>query len=476
MRIRRSLAIKLGAVLMLLLLLSVLNVGGALAQEETGTDPYALAINTVWVLVTGALVFFMQAGFTFLEAGFVRAKNAGNILMETFLDNAVTGISFFAVGFGIMYGAGNAFFGTEFFFLNGVPETYAGVATFAFFFFQYAFVAASVTIASGAMAERTRFGADMLYSFIVSGLIYPLVGHWVWHSEGFLATLGFRDFAGSTVVHSLGAYVALMGTLFLGKRVGRSFAKGAQGIPGHSMTLATLGACILWLGWFGFNPGSTLSGMAAGDIGLITVNTNLAACAGAFVAVILGWWQSGVPQLPWALNGALAGLVGITAPCAWVTPGESLVIGAIAAALMYAGVFILERLKIDDPVGAIPVHGFGGVWGTLAVGLFANSATGGPVGLLHGGGLNQLGIQLAGALVVAAFVLGGSLLLFAAIRATVGLRVPKQAEITGLDIYQHGLVTYPEFTNAHSMPSEPKPGSPHAEPRVLGAQPAAGDD
>ncbi len=476
MHIRRTLKVKGAAILLVLLLLVVFNRGGALAQGEGETDQYALAINTVWVLITGVLVFFMQAGFTFLEAGFIRARNVGNILMETFLDNAVTGLGFFVVGFGIMYGAGNAFFGTEFFFLNNLPDTYAGVASFAFFFFQYAFVAASVTIASGAMAERTRFGADMLYSFTVSGLIYPLVGHWIWNSEGFLATMGFRDFAGSTVVHSLGAYVALMGTLFLGARRGKSFAKGAQGIPGHSMTLATLGTCILWLGWFGFNPGSTLSGMAVGDISLITVNTNLAASAGAFTAVILGWWQSGVPQLPWALNGALAGLVGITAPCAWVTPGESVVIGAIAAALMYAAVFILERLKIDDPVGAVPVHGFGGVWGTLAVGIFANSTTGGPVGLLHGGGLNQLGIQAFGAVVVAAFVLISAFVLFSVIRATVGLRVAPQAEITGLDIYQHGLVTYPEFTNAFSVPAEPKPGSPHAEPRALGAQPAVGDD
>jgi Amt family ammonium transporter len=475
MGIHRTHKRKVAIVVALLLLLGVFNVGGVLAQGEGESDPYALAINTVWVLIAGALVFFMQAGFGFLEAGFVRAKNVGNILMENFIDTAITGISYWAIGFGIMFGAGSAFMGTQFFLLLDIPDTYAGIPTLAFFFFQFAFSAAASTIASGALAERTRFKADLLYSAIVSGLIYPIVGHWIWQSEGLLAQMGFWDFAGSTVVHSLGAYVGLMGTLFLGARRGKSFGKNAQGIPGHSMTVAALGTFILWLGWFGFNPGSTLSGMAAADIALIMVNTNLAACAGAFAVLALGWWQSGVPQLPWAFNGTLAGLVAITAPCAWVTPLESVVIGAIGGAVMYAGVYILERFRIDDPVGAVPVHGFGGVWGTLAVGIFANSTTGGPVGLLHGGGLEQLGIQAVGVVVVAAFVLTSAGVMFAIIRATIGLRVPEQAEMLGLDIYEHGLVTYPEFTNAFSVPAEPKPGSPHARPRVPSAQPTAAD-
>lgn len=468
MSIHRTPKTKVAIAVLMLVLLGVFNVGAALAQGEGDSDPYALAINTMWVLIAGSLVFFMQAGFGFLEAGFVRAKNVGNILMENFIDTAITGISYWAIGFGIMFGAGSAFLGTEFFLLLDIPDTYAGIPTLAFFFFQFAFSAAASTIASGALAERTRFKADLVYSAIVSGLIYPIVGHWIWQSEGLLARMGFWDFAGSTVVHSLGAYVGLMGTVFLGARRGKSFGKNAQGIPGHSMTVAALGTFILWLGWFGFNPGSTLSGMAASDIALIMVNTNLAACAGAFVALALGWWQSGVPQLPWAFNGTLAGLVAITAPCAWVTPLESLIIGAIGGAVMYAGVYLLERLKIDDPVGAVPVHGFGGVWGTLAVGIFANSKTGGPVGVLHGGGLEQLGIQLVGVIVVAAFVLSSAGIMFALIRATIGLRVPEQAEVLGLDIFEHGLVTYPEFTNAFSVPAEPKPGSPHARPRAAG--------
>ncbi len=475
MRVRRFHRRRLAIAGLVLVLLGAINAGSVFAQGDSATDPYALAINTVWVLFAGSLVFFMQAGFGFLEAGFVRARNVGNILMENFIDTAITGISYWVIGFGIMFGAGSAFIGTEFFLLLDIPDTYAGIPTLAFFFFQFAFSAAASTIASGALAERTRFKADLVYSAIVSGLIYPIVGHWIWQSEGFLAQMGFWDFAGSTVVHSLGAYVGLMGTLFLGARRGKSFGKNAQGIPGHSMTIAALGTFILWLGWFGFNPGSTLSGMAAADISLIMVNTNLAACAGAFVALALGWWQSGVPQLPWAFNGTLAGLVAITAPCAWVTPWESIIIGAIGGAVMYVGVYLLERLKVDDPVGAVPVHGFGGVWGTLAVGIFANSTTGGPVGLLHGGGLDQLGTQAVGVIVVAAFVLSSAAVMFAVIRATIGLRVPAQAEVLGLDIYEHGLVTYPEFTNAFSVPAEPKPGSPHARPRVPGAQPAVPD-
>lgn len=474
MHIGRTHKWKFVVVGLLLLLLGVFNVGGAFAQGDDEIDPYALAINTVWVLFAGSLVFFMQAGFGFLEAGFVRARNVGNILMENFIDTAITGISYWAIGFGIMFGAGSALIGTEFFLLLDIPDIYAGIPTLAFFFFQFAFSAAASTIASGALAERTRFKADLVYSAIVSGVIYPIVGHWIWQSEGMLAQLGFWDFAGSTVVHSLGAYVALMGTLFLGARRGKSFGKNAQGIPGHSMTIAALGTFILWLGWFGFNPGSTLSGMAASDIALIMVNTNLAACAGAFVALTLGWWQSGVPQLPWAFNGTLAGLVAITAPCAWVTPWESIIIGAIGGAVMYMGVYMLERFKIDDPVGAVPVHGFGGVWGTLAVGIFAYSTSGGPVGLLHGGGLEQLGIQATGVVVVAAFVLTSSAVMFATIRATIGLRVPAQAEVMGLDIFEHGLVTYPEFTNAFSVPTEPKPGSPHAKPPAPGVKPSVG--
>jgi Amt family ammonium transporter len=455
-------------------LVSLLFPGLVMAQGDQQPD-FAMAINTVWVLVAGFLVFFMQAGFGFLEAGFIRSKNVGNILMENFIDTAITGLTFWAVGFGLMFGVGGGIVGTSYFFLHNIPETFVGIPTLAFFFFQFAFSAAASTIASGAMSERTEFKSDLIYSVVVSAVIYPIVGHWIWSSDGWLAGIGFADFAGSTVVHSVGAWAGLMGTLALGPRLGKSFRDG--GIPGHSMTLAALGTFILWLGWFGFNPGSTISGMAVQDIALITVNTNLAACAAVFVAVFIGWWQSGVPQLPWAFNGALAGLVAITASCAWVTPFESIIIGGIGGAVMYAGVVLLERLKIDDPVGAVGVHGFGGVWGTLAVGLFANS--GELVGLFHGGGLGLLGAQLVGVIVVMAFVMVSAGVLFAVLKATLGLRIAPEGERFGLDLYEHGLITYPEFTTTFSLPVEPRPGGPSGVPTPQamepGSSPAVGD-
>jgi Amt family ammonium transporter len=482
---RKSLLIKFAVFIIAASALSFLQIEQVFAQEDQLDQldqtlaQYSLAIDTVWVLIAGFLVFFMQAGFAFLEAGFVRAKNVGNILMENFIDTAITGLTFWAVGFGIMFGAGSAIIGREFFFLLDIPDTYGGVPTLAFFFFQFAFSAAASTIASGAMSERVRFKSDLVYSVIVSALIYPVVGHWIWQGDGWLAQLGFADFAGSTVVHSTGAYVGLIGAMFLGPRKGKSFRSGAEGIPGHSMTMAALGTFVLWLGWFGFNPGSTISGMAANDIALITVNTNLAACMGAIVAVFIGWYQSGVPQLPWAFNGALAGLVAITAPCAWVTPGESILIGGAGAVAMYAGVILLERFKIDDPVGAVGVHGFGGICGTLAVGLFAN-VEGGPIGLLHGGGSALLLNQAIGVIAVMGFVVGSSVVMFGGIKAIIGLRVPVQAEDMGLDVYEHGLNTYPEFTNGFGTPTTPTPGSPHAEPELNAgltpsSSPAVGD-
>ena len=448
---------------LIMLMTGVMSLVPGVVHAQGNNDPtvdFALSINTMWVLLAGALVFFMQAGFALLEAGFVRAKNATNILMENFIDTVMTGIGFWAIGFGLMFGVGNNFFGKEFFFGIDMPSTYAGVPTEAFLFFQFAFAAAASTIATGAMAERTNFKADLAYSFAISVFIYPIIGHWIW-GGGWLADRGFSDFAGSTVVHSVGGYVGLVGTLVMGRRRDRSFAKGAVGIPGHSIALATLGTFILWLGWFGFNPGSTISAIAAHDIAKITLNTNLAACAGALAALAVSWWRLGVPQLPWGLNGALAGLVAITAPCAWVTPAESILVGAVGALLMYAAVLLLERLKIDDPVGAVPVHVFGGVWGTLAVGIFAQAANGRD-GLLHGGGTYLLGTQALGVVTVAAFVLTVSVVLFTTLKATVGLRLPAQAEVTGLDVYQHGMVGYPESSNAFSAPTviiEQKPTS-----------------
>lgn len=405
-------------------------------------------IDTVWLLIASFLVFFMQAGFALVEAGFVRAKTVVNIFMKNFFDLSIGAIGYWAIGFGLMFGSGNAIFGSEWFLLRDLPDIYPGLSIpgYAFFFFQFAFAATAATIASGAMAGRTEFKGYLVYSLVVTVVIYPLVGHWTW-GGGWLADLGFIDFAGSTIVHSTGAWVGLMGAVILGPRLNR-FGPDGIPMPGHSMTLASLGTFILWLGWFGFNPGSVLSANPEA-IAHTTVTTNLAAAAGAISAMFIGWYVVGKPQLPWGLNGALAGLVSITAVCDRVTPFEAIIIGAIGAAIMFFGVNLLESYKIDDVVGAVSVHGFAGVWGTLAVGIF-----GADVGLLHGGGLEQLGIQAVGVAAVAAFALIAAGVMFSLINSIGWLRAEREGEILGLDIYEHGMVAYPEFTNS---PSEPVP-------------------
>lgn len=433
--------------------------GDEAAAEETMEVAMASAedlgavvsnLDTVWMLLAGFLVFFMQAGFGLLEAGLVRARNVVNILMKNVFDLSIGAVGYWAIGFGLMFGAGNGFFGQEWFFLSDLPEVYPGlsVPSYAFFFFQFAFAATAATIASGAMAGRTDFRGYLLYSLVVTVIIYPVVGHWIW-GGGWIADTGFHDFAGSTVVHSTGAWVGLVGAIFLGPRTYR-FGRTGGPMPGHSMTLAALGTLILWLGWFGFNPGSQLDSDAV-SIARITVTTNLAAAAGALVAMFVGWYHGGKPQLPWGLNGALAGLVSITAPCAVVTPLEAIIIGAIGGVIMYIGINTLERMEIDDVVGAVSVHGFCGVWGTLSVGLFMAEA-----GLFHGGGLDQLVTQLVGVVAVAVFVLVASWIMFSIIRSTVGLRATPEAEQLGLDIFEHAAVAYPEFINA---PSEPTPAN-----------------
>ncbi|MBZ0305792.1 MAG: ammonium transporter, partial [Anaerolineae bacterium] len=414
-------------------------------------------LDTVWMLVAAFLVFWMQAGFALVEAGFVRAKNITNILMKNMFDFVIGTFLFWAVGFGIMFGTGNDFFGTDwFFFSDGIQAEFSEVYSFltvpvyAFFFFQLVFAATAATIVSGAMAERTEFKGYLVYSAVISAVIYPVVGHMIW-GGGFLAQLDtpFHDFAGSTVVHSTGAWCALVGATIIGPRIGR-FGKEGTAIPGHNMTIATLGVFILWLGWFGFNPGSQLSADAA-SIARVTVNTNIGAAAGAFVALMIGWYLTGKAQLPWGLNGALAGLVAITAPCYVIkNPGEAIIVGAIGAAVMYAVVVLMERLEIDDPVGAVAVHGGAGVWGTLAVGIFGDDAL--AQGILHGGGADQLITQVIGIGIVAAYVIVTAIILFGSLKAIGWLRVSKTGEIVGLDIYEHGMVAYPEFTNS---PSEP---------------------
>lgn len=395
-------------------------------------------VDTVWVLVAAFLVFFMQAGFGFLEAGFVRSKNVVNIMAENLMDTTMTTVGFIIAGFGLMFGAGNAFFGTEWFYLIGLPDVYPGltIPTLAFFFFQFAFCAAASTIASGLMAERTNFKADLAYSFLAGLFIYPIFGHWVW-GGGWLAELGYLDFAGSSVVHLVGAYIGLAGTIMLGKRRDKSFGKS---IRGHNIPLAALGTFILWLGWFGFNPGSQLAADPM-EISLIFVTTDFAATTGAIAAMFLAYLNTGKWDVSMAFNGALGGLVAITAPTAFVTPQAALVIGAIAGTITYYGVGLMERLRIDDPVGAFPVHGLNGIFGVLAIGIWGVDG----LGLLHGGGLTQLGIQAVGLLACTVWTLPLSFLMFYAIDRTVGLRVSPEVEAAGIDLAFHGIQSYPEF-------------------------------
>ena len=316
---KRSRFWRLFSLTMLVTGVMMLLPGIAHAQDDgQAIVDLAVSINTMWVLIAGFLVFFMQAGFGFLEAGFVRSKNVVNIMAENFLDTTMTTIGFWAAGFGIMFGGGNGLFGTEWFFLQGLPEEISGLPPYAFFFFQFAFSAAASTIASGLMAERTDFRADLIYSFVVGLLIYPVVGHWIWGGGGWLAERGFMDFAGSTVVHLVGALVGLAGTLVLGKRLDKEFGKNT--IRGHNIPLAAIGTFILWLGWFGFNPGSTLGATDANSIALIVLNTDFAATTGAIVAIFLAYCHTSTWDVSMAFNGALGGLVAITAPCAFVTP------------------------------------------------------------------------------------------------------------------------------------------------------------
>ncbi|OGC25419.1 ammonium transporter [candidate division WOR-1 bacterium RIFOXYB2_FULL_42_35] len=402
-------------------------------------------LDTVWVLMAAFLVFFMQAGFGMVEAGFIRAKNACNILTKNFLDFCMASLGFFVFGYAIMFGAGNAFAGVTGWFLVGA-QSGADVPLYAFWLFQAAFCGAAATIVAGGMAERMKFPAYLIYSFIISAFIYPVVGHWIW-GGGWLAQLGFFDFAGSTVVHSLGGFAALIGTVILGPRIGKYNSDGsANAIAGHSIPLASLGVFILWFGWFGFNPGSTLS-VGNGDlIARVAINTNLAAAIGGLFAMMTVWKMFGKPDLSMAMNGALAGLVAITAPCAFVDPWAALIIGAVAGIVVVLGVVLLDKLHIDDPVGAVPVHGLNGIWGTLAIGLFGQKALGlGFDGFFLGGGLNQLWIQLLGVVSVVAFVVLAMGIVFKLIDATVGLRVTREDELRGLDIGEHGMEAYAGF-------------------------------
>jgi ammonium transporter, Amt family len=397
----------------------------------------------VWTLVAAALVFFMQAGFAMVESGFTRAKNAINIMMKNLMDFSMGSLAFWAVGFGLMFGVSKTgWFGTSGFFLSDFSPG-GDPWVLAFWMFQVVFAATAATIVSGAMAERTKFSGYLIYSVFISALIYPIFGSWAWGSlykgGGWLENLGFIDFAGSTVVHSVGGWAALAGAIVLGPRLGK-YTKDGQVKPilGHNMPLAALGVFILWLGWFGFNPGSTTA--ANKDIAMIFVNTNLAAAAGCVLAMVTSWIKFGKPEVGMSLNGALAGLVAITSPCATVTPASAIAIGAIAGVIVVLAVLFFDKIRVDDPVGAISVHGVCGAWGTLAAGIFN----------IGGTSIKIMGVQLLGISACFLWVFPTAFLLFKLIDVSIGLRVSAEEELEGLDFVEHGGSAYPDFEISHA--------------------------
>jgi len=424
------------------------------ADDEINLADVVRGLDTVWVLLGAFLVFFMQAGFGMVEAGFIRAKNTCNILTKNFLDFCMASLGFFLVGYALMFGDGNGFCGIKGWCLAGASSGADNVPLFAFWLFQAAFCGAAATIVAGGMAERMKFVAYLVYSFIISAFIYPIIGHWIW-GGGWLSNMGggsFGDFAGSAVVHTTGGVAALVGTWMLKPRSGKYGIDGKpKAIQAHSIPLASLGVFILWFGWFGFNAGSTL-GVGNGDlIGRVAINTNLAAALGGIAAMITVWKRFGKPDLSMAMNGALAGLVSVTAPCAFIDPWAAMVIGAIGGVLVVFGVEILDKMKIDDPVGAFPVHGICGIWGTLAVGIFANPNVGDYTGFFYGWNPTQLGIQLVGIVSVIGFVAISMGLVFKVIDLTIGLRVDEKEELQGLDICEHGMESYGGFQIFSSM-------------------------
>jgi Amt family ammonium transporter len=442
-----------------------------IAALTTGASDLRVGLDTVWVLVTAMLVFFMNAGFALVESGLCRAKNTTNILAKNFIVFAASTLSFWAIGWGLMFGDGTGFMGTHgLFFVSGADNSpalgsaYAAMNPFssavydgvygainwtpvplwAKFFFQLVFAGTAATIVSGAVAERIKFNAFLLFSFVLVALMYPITGHWIW-GGGLLGGANFRDFAGSTVVHSVGGWAALAGILVLGPRLGRYTKEGKPvPMPGHNMSSAALGVLILWLGWFGFNPGSTMAAMNGSAIAHVLVNTNFAAATGALSAMATAWLLLGKPDLSMILNGCLAGLVAITAPCAFVSLSSGAIIGAVAGVLVVVAVLGFDKLKIDDPVGALSVHLVNGVWGTLALGVFYNEEIATNVAALATGltPMAQFLVQLKGVLYVGGFTLAGSLIVWFAIKALLGIRVSPEEEDEGLDIGEHGMRAY----------------------------------
>ncbi len=442
--------------LFLILLITFTSLCFGDGEETMDVITTQVILDTLWVMIAGFLVFWMNAGFACVEAGFCRAKNAVNILTKNFIVFGITLVCFWAIGFALMFGDGNPFIGLTGFFLSGEDNSplmgdlykgvysalnWTGVPLEAKFFFQVVFCGTAATIVSGAVAERIRFSAFLLFSVFISAVIYPVAGHWIW-GGGWLSSfldVGFKDFAGSTVVHSVGGWSALVGAWLLGPRLGKYGKKGEiTPIPGHSLSLATLGALILWLGWFGFNPGST---MAADPVMIshVALTTAMAAGTGIVVACLYAWLRIGKPDLTMIINGSLAGLVAITAPCNLVSVFGSIVIGGVAGVIVVESVLFFDRIKVDDPVGAISVHLVNGIWGTLAVGLFDTEG-----GLFYGGGGKSLLVQFVGIVAVGVFVLCTAMIAWLAIKAIVGLRVDANEEYLGLDKSEMGLEAYPE--------------------------------
>jgi Amt family ammonium transporter len=452
--------------------LFLLGVAAAVGAQEEATAPPAIdtskvAMDTMWTLITAFLVFFMNLGFAMVESGFCRAKNATNILAKNYIVFAVSSVAFLLTGFGLMFSSGNGFIGTSgVWFVAGADNSpltgdayqgvysalnWTGTPLWAKFFFQLVFAGTAATIVSGAVAERIKFGSFFLFSFIMVGLIYPITGHWIW-GGGWLAQRGMLDFAGSTVVHSVGGWAALAGAVMLGPRIGRYQDGKPVAIPGHSLTSATLGVFVLWFGWFGFNPGSTMAADWA-SIAHIATTTNTAAATASISALLCAWVILGKPDLGMTLNGGLAGLVAITCPCAFVSVGSAFFIGIVAGILVVLSVLFFDRIKVDDPVGAVSVHMTNGVWGTLSLGLFADpsvcpAASVTKLGLFLGGGPEQFQAQLIGAVAVGAFVFAASIVGWSVINGIVGLRVSPEEEFEGLDIGEHGNPAYPDFVLA----------------------------
>ncbi len=439
----------------------------AFAQEQESVDKInslTIAIDTLWVMVAGFLVFFMNLGFGMVESGLCRAKNTVNILAKNFIVFAIASISFWVIGWGLMFGNGNGFLGLEGLFFASGPDTspltgdayqgayqaisWAGVPFWAKFFFQLVFAGTAATIVSGVVAERIKFVTFIIFSFVMVGVMYPITGHWIW-GGGWLQELGMWDFAGSTVVHSVGGWAGLAGALLLGPRLDKYRKDGSvRPIFGHNMSLVTLGGLVLWFGWFGFNPGSTMGVGDGSAIAHIAVTTNIAAATAIIGATAVAWMLEGKPDLSMIVNGALAGLVAITAPCAFVGVGSAAIIGLIAGVLVVFAVLFFDKLHIDDPVGALSVHLVNGVFGTLAVGLFAQDGITGAAtgnGLFFGGGFSLLTAQLIGAVSVGAFTFGVALVVWLVAKSVLGLRVTRDEELRGLDIGEHGMEAYAGF-------------------------------